>query len=264
MKTEKIYLWDEVPGMCEETPYMTAYIPDEKKSNGAVVIFPGGGYGMRAPHEGKGYAEFLARFGITSFVCEYRVYPHRFPLPLLDARRSVRYVRHNADKYGLDKNMIFVMGSSAGGHLAAMTSTYTQPIDFENIDEIDNEDYRPNGQILCYPVIKLLGKGISNLGSGANLLGDKQAEMGEELSPDLIADENTPRAFIWHTFDDSAVNVINSLDYAKTLRNKNVEVEMHIYPHGSHGLGLAEDTPHVKDWSSELIKWFKYIEFLND
>lgn len=264
MKTEKIYLWNEVPGMCEETPYMTAYIPDEKKSNGAVVIFPGGGYGMRAPHEGKGYAEFLARFGITSFVCEYRVYPHRFPLPLLDARRSVRYVRHNADKYGLDKNMIFVMGSSAGGHLAAMTSTYTQTIEFENADEIDNEDYRPNGQILCYPVIKLLGKGISHLGSGANLLGDKQAEMGEELSPDLIADENTPRAFIWHTFDDGAVNVINSLDYAKTLKNKNVEVEMHIYPHGSHGLGLAEDTPHVNNWSSELIKWFKYIEFLND
>lgn len=264
MKTEKIYLWNETPGMCEETPYMTAYIPDKKKSNGAIIIFPGGAYAGRAQHEGKGYAEFLADFGITAFVCEYRASPHRFPLPLLDARRSVRYVRHNADKYGLDKNMIFVMGSSAGGHLAAMTSTYTQPIDFENSDEIDNEDYRPNGQILCYPVIKLLGKGISHLGSGANLLADKQAEMGEELSPDLIADENTPKAFIWHTFDDGAVNVINSLDYAKTLRNKNVEVEMHIYPHGNHGLGLAESMPHVKDWSSELIKWLRYIEFLND
>lgn len=262
MKTEKFYLWDKTPGMCEETPYVTAYIPDDKKSDGAVVIYPGGGYGMRAEHEGKGYAEFLANNGITAFVCEYRVYPHRFPLPLLDARRAVRCVRHNAEKYGLNKNSIFVMGSSAGGHLAALTSTYVQPIDFENTDEIDNEDFRPNGQILCYPVIKLLGKGIGHLGSGKNLLGDTQAEMGEELSPNLIADENTPQAFIWHTFDDSGVNVINSLEYAKRLREKNVNVEMHLYPNGPHGLGLAPEYPHVADWSLRLLEWFKYIGIL--
>jgi len=258
---ETFNLWDKTPGMCEEIPTVTAYVPDEIKSDGAVVIFPGGGYCFRSAHEGEGYAEFFNKYGIIAFVCDYRVSPHRFPLPLLDARRAVRYVRYNAEKYGLDKNKIYVMGSSAGGHLAAITSTYTDKLEFEGVDEIDNENARPDGQILCYPVIKLLGKGIAHLGSGEALLGEKHAEMGEELSPDLIAVENTPKAFIWHTFEDDAVNVINSLDYAKRLRKMKVETEMHIYPRGGHGMGLAEHDEHVKDWSDRLIAWLTLNDF---
>lgn len=90
MKIIKTQLWDKTPGMCEEIPQLTAYIPENKRSDAAVVIMPGGGYAMRADHEGKGYAEFLADNGYTAFVCDYRVAPHRFPLPLLDSRRAVR------------------------------------------------------------------------------------------------------------------------------------------------------------------------------
>ncbi|MBO5060519.1 MAG: alpha/beta hydrolase [Clostridia bacterium] len=265
MKTEKFQLWENTPGMCEEIPMLTAYIPDNKTSAAAVVIFPGGGYAGRAEHEGSGYAEFLAENGITAFVVDYRVFPHRFPLPLSDARRAVRTVRFNAENYGIDKNKIAVMGSSAGGHLAAMVSTYYEPIEFENTDEIDKEDFIPNAQILCYPVIELLGKGIGHIGSGKNLLGDMLAEMGEELSPNLIVSEKTPPAFIWHTFDDNVVNVINSLDYAKALKEKGILSECHIFPNGPHGLGLCKNddevSKHVRGWTESLIKWFKYIKF---
>lgn len=252
---QTIQLWDKAPGMCEEVPVLDIYIPEKQTSDIAVVILPGGGYGGRAPHEGEGYAEFLNNHGIAAFVCQYRVAPHQFPLPLLDARRAVRYVRYHSDKFGISKDKVYIMGSSAGGHLAALTSTYDKPIDFEGLDAIDGESAKPNGQILCYPVIKLLGKGITHLGSGQNLLGDRHAELGEELSPDLIADAATPKAFIWHTFNDDCVNVINSLDYAKRLRQVQVPVEMHIYPDGPHGLGLAPAYPHVADWSEQLIRW---------
>ncbi len=258
--TDTVQLWEQTPGMCEEIPVLDIYIPENKTTDIAVVIMPGGGYRGRAPHEGKGYAEFLNAHGIAAFVCQYRVAPHRFPLPLLDARRAIRYVRYFSEKFGISKEKVYIMGSSAGGHLSAMTSTYREPIEFEGLDDIDRENPNPNGQILCYPVIKLLGKGVAHLGSGMNLLGDKQVEMGEELSPDLIADENTPKAFIWHTFSDPAVNVINSLDYAKRLRQMNVPVEMHIYPEGSHGLGLAPSNPHVADWAERLIAWLKFYE----
>ena len=258
--TDTVQLWKQTPGMCEEIPVLGIYIPENKTTDIAVVIMPGGGYRGRAPHEGKGYAEFLNAHGIAAFVCQYRVAPHRFPLPLLDARRAIRYVRYFSEKFGISKEKVYIMGSSAGGHLSAMTSTYREPIEFEGLDDIDRENPNPNGQILCYPVIKLLGKGVAHLGSGMNLLGDKQVEMGEELSPDLIADENTPKAFIWHTFSDPAVNVINSLDYAKRLRQMNVPVEMHIYPEGSHGLGLAPNNPHVADWAERLIAWLKFYE----
>lgn len=257
-------LWNKTPGMCEEVPTITEYLPKNKKSDMAIIIFPGGGYGMRASHEGKDYAEFLSENGYTAFVVDYRVASHKFPLPLLDARRAVRTVRYCAEKYGIDKNKIAVMGSSAGGHLAALCSTYYEPIDFENVDEIDKENFIPNYQILCYPVISLFGKGITHFGSGKNLLGEMLPEKAEDLSPHLIVSEKTPPAFVWHTFADGGVNVKNSLMYARSLKDNNIPVEMHIFPDGEHGLGLSSGdekvNSYVSKWKELLLSWLEYIE----
>lgn len=270
---ETINLWENTPGMCDEIPVMEYYKPENIKSDAAVIIFPGGGYALRAEHEGRGYAEFLNKYGISAFVVQYRVSPHRFPLELLDARRSVRYVRFFADKFGIDKNKICVMGSSAGGHLAALLSTYFQPIDFENLDEIDEEGYLPDKQILCYPVINLGNKNVGHIPSGVNLLGEIYPYEWEQCSPHIIAGEKTPDAFIWHTFEDGCVNVINSLEYAKKLKELDKRVEMHIFPDGPHGLGLAPNNPeedvnanfvrkHISQWGNLLINWLKYINYL--
>lgn len=255
MFLKTVNLWEAVPGLCQETPTLDIYVPRHKTSDIAVVILPGGGYGFRAEHEGKGYAEFLNAQGITAFVCQYRVNPHLFPLPLMDARRAVQYVRHYRDTYGICKDKVYIMGSSAGGHLAALTCTYRSALSLEQTDAIDREDHLPSGQILCYPVIALLGKGISHLSSGRMLLGEQQAELGEELSPHLIADAQTPRAFIWHTFDDEAVPVTNTLLYAQRLRQVGVNAEVHIYPHGRHGLGIATGISPVENWTKELFQW---------
>jgi acetyl esterase/lipase len=257
MFVKTVNLWENAPGEYEKAPTLDVFIPEKKTSDIAIVVLPGGAYAMHADYEGAGYAEFLNANGITAFVCPYRVKPHHFPLPLLDARRAVRYVRYHSEEFGIDKNKIYIMGSSAGGHLAALTSTYHAPIDFEGMDEIDKEDCRPNAQILCYPVISLLDEQIAHLGSGRNLLGQRHQELGDALSPNLIADDNTPKAFIWHTFDDGGVNVINSLEYAKRLKQVGVNAEVHIYPHGCHGLGIAYDTPYVHTWTQHLLAWLK-------
>ena len=94
-----------------------------RASDAAVVILPGGGYGSRAPHEGEAYAQLFNTFGMDAFVVDYRVSPNIFPLPLLDARRAMRLIRSNAEEYGIAKNKILIMGSSAGGHLAAQASS---------------------------------------------------------------------------------------------------------------------------------------------
>lgn len=254
---ETFRLWESTPGLCEEVPVVDVYVPENKTSDAAVVIYPGGGYGKRAPHEGQGYAEFLNSHGITAFVVQYRVSPHTFPLPLLDARRGVRWVRKNAEKYGIDKNKIAVMGSSAGGHLAALTSTYTAPIDFEDVEPID-EDFLPNMQILCYPVIVAPAPDkVAHFGSYRNLLGGEYFTKAFDYDPSLLASETTPQAFIWHTAADAGVNVINSYTYASVLRKNNVPVEMHIFPDGPHGLGLAHKVPHTAQWSGLLINRFK-------
>ena len=264
MIIEKYNLWETIPGMHEEIPQITAYIPEYTKKNGAVVIYPGGGYRARAPHEGKGYAEFLATNGYCAFVVEYRVSPHRFPAPLLDARRGVKFARFYADKYGYDKNKIAVMGSSAGGHLAAFTSTFMEEIPVENSDDIDREDFVPNAQILCYPVIDLHTP-IAHEGSGMNLLGDKYDSDYEKYIPRLLVSDKTPQAFIWHTFADDCVDVRNSLHYASAMKAQGIPVEMHIFPDGGHGKGrsLADDkvSAHIAQWNDLLLNWLEYIEF---
>lgn len=252
---EKFKMWDNIPGTYTDEPDIEYYKAEDKKGDGAVIIFPGGGYVVRAEHEGKGYAQYLNSIGLDAFVVQYRVNPHKFPLPLVDARRSVRWVRHNADKFGINPNKIAVMGSSAGGHLAAMLSTYRQEIEFENTDAVDKEEYLPNYQILCYPVVNLSDLAVTHVGSTTNLLSEEQLWHTAKVDPVLIADEKTPEAFIWHTSNDNAVNVCNSLKYGEKLRSLGIQFEMHIFPDGPHGLGLAENMPHVAQWVPLLKNW---------
>ena len=263
----EFYLWHNT-GDDSYNTVIRYYKPTDKKSDCAVVIFPGGGYYKLADHEGDGYAQFLSQNGISAFVVDYHIAPNYFPKPLLDARRAVRFVRFNAEKFGIDTDKIAVMGSSAGGHLAALVSTYSDNIDGENIDNIDECSYKPNLQILCYPVINLYDKTIAHIGSGDNLTGDSYIESNNEtlrrqLTPGFICDSTTPPAFIWHTFEDATVNVKNSLEYAAKLKDCGVDVELHIFPHGRHGLGLTNCSNavenHVSQWSGLLLNWLKYI-----
>lgn len=246
----------------EHETQITFYEAENKKTDAAVVIFPGGGYHFRAEHEGKGYAEFFQAHGVNSFVVDYRVFPDVFPLPLLDARRAVRFVRANAEKFGIDPKKIAVMGSSAGGHLAAMEATYTEKIDGEGVDEIDGFDFIPDAQILCYPVLLNYENEFAHKGSYESLLGKENLGFAPKVDPVLNVSDTTPKAFIWHTAEDQSVNVINSYEYAKALRMHNVPVEMHIFPYGKHGLGIVKAPPHVAQWADLMINWFAEIGWM--
>ena len=85
--------------------------------------------------------------------------------------------------------------------------------------------------------------------------------MGEELSPYIIAEVGTPKAFIWHTFNDSVVNVINSLEYAERLQRIGTDTELHIFPYGYHGLGLAKKDEYVSEWTNLLVRWLTLNDF---
>ncbi len=260
---ENVYrLWEgEAPGAATEIPTVTYYPALKQASRAAVVILPGGAYVGRARHEGEGYAQLLNCFGVSAFVVAYRVSPAVFPDELSDARRAVCFVRANAEKFAIDKDKIAVMGSSAGGHLAALLSTYRAPLAGEGIDATDAEDYLPNAQILCYPVI-VAEEPISHSYSYKKLLGEERYSERNGVSPDLLADERTPQAFIWHTSTDEGVNVINSYRYAAALRGMNVPCEMHIFPCGAHGLGTAPGLPHVAQWCELLRHWLMLIGYL--
>ena len=266
---EYIKLWESIPPGYEkgsEIPHIKFFPPKGTPTGTAVITFAGGGYVKRALYECESYCELLSNMGISCFDVEYRVKPTYFPYPLLDARRAIRYVRANAKKYGIEPQKIAVMGSSAGGHLAALVSTYTNQIDGECSDEIDNVDFLPNAQILCYPVMD----NDSHESSFINLLGENCTNTEKNsVTPHLLANEKTPPAFIWHTSSDDCVDVNGSLRYATRLHELKIPVELHIYPIGGHGLGLGYykenniDVPYVQSWSKNLIEWLKLNHFFD-
>ncbi len=237
---------------------LTYFSPLKGDNDSAVLILPGGAYSGHADHEGEGYAQVFNMFGIHAFVLNYSVSPNRFPAPLADARQAMRFIRKNAERFGVKKEKILVIGSSAGGHLAALLCTYREKLGVG--EEIAAEEYLPNAQILCYPVISA-EEGIMHAGSYQNLLGDRYPER-EKFAPDLLVQKDTPKAFIWHTAADSSVSVINSYRYAEVLAKQNVSCELHVFPYGVHGLGVSPQNTHVAQWIELLRSWLRLHDFI--
>ena len=208
----------------------------------AVLVLPGGGYGHCAPHEGAPVAAWLASLGLHAHVLEYAVAPQRHPRPLQDATAALEAVRAGASGLDVDPSRVGVLGFSAGGHLAACLSTGL------------GGGAVPDLTILCYPVVSL--EHAPHAGSVRNLLGeDPSPARARALSPDLHVGPGAPPAFLWHTAADDVVDVTHSLRYTAALAAAGVEVELHVYPAGRHGLGLAEEEPHTAGWTGACERW---------
>lgn len=259
-------LWTgDVPGKhAEDTsglPTLTPYYADGEQPTSAVIVFPGGGYGMRAEHERTPIAQWLRSLGINAFILDYRVAPYRNPVPLQDALRAIRTVRANHRRLGVDPERIGILGFSAGGHLAATASTHFEPGNLASPDPVEQVSSRPDAAILCYPVVTF-GDGRHS-GSMINLLGDNPDEaLVRSLSNETQVTGETPPTFIWHTADDEAVPVENALLYASALARHQVPFDLHVYEHGRHGLGLAADDPHVSQWVPACASWLRQRGFL--
>lgn len=207
----------------------------------AVIICPGGGYETIAYAEGEPIALKFNASGCHAFVLHYSGTPVRFPGALLELSKAVATVRSNASKYNIDENRIVVCGFSAGGHLAASLGVYWKEGFIQRFLGFDNDENKPNGLVLGYPVISNK-EGVAHLGSMQNLLGKYPDE--KELALFSLEDNVTdlvPPTFLWHTADDPVVPSDNSLLFAYALRKHEVPYELHIYPHGDHGLGLATE-----------------------
>jgi len=269
--TNSFPLWPEgAPGALgkadKDIPTLTPYWPDAAKATGAaIVICPGGGYGMLAPHEGDHYARFLNESGIAGFVLRYRLGSsgYRHPVMLQDAARAVRLVRARAGEWKLDPKRIGIMGSSAGGHLASTLLTHFDAGKADAADPIERASSRPDIGILCYAVISL-GE-FGHRGTRENLLGkDPSPELIRELSNELEVTKDTPPCFIWHTYEDGAVPVENSLHFAEALRKAGVPFDLHIYQKGQHGLGLGTGNwnPEKRHpWTRDCVFWLQVQGF---
>jgi len=266
-------LWaGDAPGAigkeAKDIPTLTPFFAPGAKATGAsFIICPGGGYGNLAPHEGVHYALWLNEQGIAGFVLKYRLATggYRHPAMMQDVQRAIRTIRANAAKWALDPNKIGVMGSSAGGHLAATALTHFDAGDPNAVDLIDRVSSRPDLGILCYPVITMGPD--THAGSRRNLLGENpDPSLVALLSNETQVKSDTPATFIFHTYEDTAVKVENTLEFAAALRRRGVPFALHIYPKGAHGMGLGSgqwDPGNRHIWTRECALWLKEQGFGN-
>lgn len=237
-------------------PNLVIYKPEGGTAKrAAIVVCPGGGYGMLASdHEGLQLARLFASKGMVAAVLTYRVAPNKFPAPYADAVRAMRIMRSKAAELGVDPQRIGLMGFSAGGHLASTVATqpelYKDPAD----DLATTVSARPDRVILGYPVITF--GTYTHAGSVRNLLGDNPTPSQlKQFSNELHVNPQTPPAFIFHTADDGAVPVQNAFLFAEACVNHKVPVALHVYPRGKHGVGMALDNPELRDWTTVLLHW---------
>ncbi|TWU57436.1 alpha/beta hydrolase [Rubripirellula reticaptiva] len=250
-----------------DTPDLIITKVESDVPTAGVIILPGGGYGGHAmDHEGHQFAAWFESLGVSSAICTYRLrgkgndgkgYGH--PAPMLDAQRAIQTMRTNAQQWNIDPNRIGVIGFSAGGHLCSTVSTQFHDANADANDPIDRVSSRPDFSILCYPVITM-DPSFTHGGSRRNLLGkNPDSDLAKSLSNETRVTSQTPPTFLFHTVEDKAVPVQNSLRYFDALIEHGVASELHVFPHGHHGLGLAANTPGASQWPTLCENWLREL-----
>ncbi len=273
MKFERLYLRDYYTFLGENGKNATVdlYLPfnmtemkraDKKRP--CVIVCPGGAYAFCSQREAEPIALNFLNEGFNVFLLNYSVAPHTFPSQLCEVAAVMELIYKNKDEWNCDTDKIAIIGFSAGGHLAAHYSTM---FDCKEVREFFPESKSVNATILGYPVITA-DLESTHKGSIMNLTGNK--ELTEELayfSNEKNVKPTTPPTFIWHTAEDAAVPVKNSLLYAEALSKNKVPFELHIYPFGRHGLSTCDE--HTLDevnekiahinWLGDMKKWLKIM-----
>jgi len=246
----------------DDTPKLYYYAPTTTGVHSAVIVMPGGGY-MHEVMEKEGGAEarWLASQGVTAFVLKYRLAPeYRYPVPMLDGARAVRYVRSHAQEYGLDPNRIGVWGFSAGGHLAGYLATAPIVSDKKNSDPVERVDAHPDFAIFSYARLSMEST-VPRSGNMEALLGQKpRPEMIDAVSIVRHVTKETSPSFIYSTTADQQVNSMNSTAYYDACKREGVPVELHIFEQGAHGTGLGQKLkgmPELEIWPVLLQHWLE-------
>ena len=223
-------------------PTMTLFPADEPTGRG-VLVFPGGGYGVLAwEHEGVKVAQWLNEHGVHAFVVKYRT-PRRkqmgkHAVALQDAHRAIRLVRSQASAFGIDPDKIGVLGFSAGGHLAAITSTVHDKPSYKRIDDVDSVSALPDFNVLIYPAYT------------SNKAG--------EVDPLLLQEAAATPTFIATAADDGFTQ--QQYPFVMSRLRTKTPLAFHVYETGGHGKGITPGPYAFSQWPRECARWLEDLD----
>lgn len=248
-------------------PGVYAFFPSADENTGAaVVICPGGGYAhLSYAISGTQLAKWFNSMGVAAFVLKYRLpgspdVRERHLAPLQDAQRAMRLVRARSRAWGIKTDRLGVLGTSAGGHLAAILSTSTRD-EARAGDDLDAMPFVPDFTILISPVITM--GDLGHAGSRNRLLGEHPTpDLVERYSAHRQVTGSTPPAFLVHAFDDTAVDVRNSVMYYTALVEHRVPASLHAFRSGGHDIALRNNPRSTDEWPRLCELWLLEMGFV--
>lgn len=253
-----------------EKVYLEAYIADKVGDfvRNAILVIPGGGYaGVCSDREGEPIAMGFLPYGYNAFVLHYSAGKKVFHAHLIEASKAIKHIKDNAEEYNINPNMVFTVGFSAGGHLAASLGTMWDRNEIYDALDMEYGYNKPTGMMLIYPVISA----EYHIGSFKNLFKDENVSEDKlkMCSIENCANEKSSPAYIIHSSNDEIVDVRNSLALANSLAAQQIKFEMHIYPDAPHGVALANEitkcgvekwcNPSIAKWIENAVEWAKNL-----
>lgn len=213
-----------------------------------VVVVPGGGYRkVCIEYDGFEVAKYLRSIGITAVVVKYRLPNGHREIPFEDTLEAMRFLRKEGAKWGVDPNQVGILGSSAGGYLAAHISTVTADAE------------KPAFAILVYPVISGTTRSTHH-GTFGNMLGLSRTDAEQEYySLENRVSPTTPPTLLLLADDDLTVPTISSTRYYKALKYHGVKAAMHIFPSGGHGWSGHNDYLYAEPNKEAIADWLKIM-----
>ena len=235
------------------------------KKNGAAIFFVVSG-GFFSDHNAinPGYYRPLLEHGYTVFAVVHGSQP-RFIIPEIeqDIHRAVRFVRHNASRWGVDPNKFGITGASAGGHLSLTIGTQGGPGPADAKDAVDRESSAVQAVACFFPPTDFLNwskpeedwMDFERTRQFAPAFGPKgqtregRQELGKEISPIYFVTTNMPPTLVMHGDADQLVPIYQADRFTRKCREKGAPFELIIKPGADHGWpGMDQDMTVFADW----------------
>jgi len=235
-------------------PTITVSRPKVPANGAAVVVCPGGGYGILAARkEGTEIIQWLNSLGVTGVLLKYRVSrrekddDRKHHHALQDAQRAMGLVRLRAKDWGIDPNRVGILGFSAGGHLSATTCNNYAKRTYEPVDEADKLSCRPDFAVLIYPAYLITGKGYNDM-----------AKIDPLQHAEAMSAKATPPTFIAGSESDGWSG--SGVGYFVALAKAKVPATLHVYPGGRHGTGMQVYP--LNRWADEAAQWMRDLKII--
>ncbi len=259
---EQIVLWEDgAPGYSKEhgQPQPSIiFVPSSSPSpKGTVIVAHGGGFVARAGHEGFHVADYFNKAGFAVAILTYRLKPYTRYDAIGDMQRAIRTIRARREELCVT-DKVAVMGFSAGGMLSGNCATHFDSGSAQSADYVERQSSRPDAAVIGYGSFSFVS---FPGGMFVNPFEDSQRQEQVYLSLEKNVSTKTPPFFFWQTNSDDPRH---SLVLAKELTDHGVPFELHCFPEGRHGLGLADGAndngiriPHLMHWAELCSEWLE-------